>query len=463
MWVDRGFGEGADDGPAGGGRTADPIDVAVAGLRGVDPLMAQVLRAVAEAGPSGGLPAHRLVGLSAGVTGWDLRFLSRAVEVLAFMPQLWTAFDEGRVSWSQLRAIVLAAKPLSQRDRGALDAALVAAVAQNDSAEPDRMVEIAQDMAIKLDEARQRDRERAQTRGSYVSLQPHLFGGVDIHGHVDDLAGAVIADAIHAAADAPVADDARRPVDSDGRPVPGTWLPPTSRAGQLAEGLRRVCQQFVDGGSDTVGARTTAMVIVDVDQLAHAEHDHEPADHEPADHGPADHEPADRAGPDRVGPDRVGPDRVGRLPQATARLLWRLAGGRRRLSKARIHALTCDAAYVPVLTDGTTLLAIGDQYDPITTPMRRAVAARDQGCRFPGCAAPIRWADVHHVIERTRGGKTYVRNLVALCRDCHTRVHDHGWHLTLDADGTLTVQRGRYRFTSRPPLRPPSPAQPVTP
>lgn len=142
-------------------------------------------------------------------------------------------------------------------------------------------------------------------------------------------------------------------------------------------------------------------------------------------------------------------------PVATARLVWRLAGGRRRLSNARVQTLSCAASHIPVLTDGTIPVAVGDASDPIPTAVRRAAAARDQGCRFPGCDAPQQWTDLHHVVFREHHGPTELANLVSLCRFCHHLVHTHGWQLTLDDDGRLTVRRGRWRFTSHPRLRPP--------
>ena len=62
--------------------------------------------------------------------------------------------------------------------------------------------------------------------------------------------------------------------------------------------------------------------------------------------------------------------------------------------------LACDATRIPLLTDGTRLLATGDAHTPISLPLRRAILARDQGCRFPGCTSPTAHADLHHVTHR---------------------------------------------------------------
>jgi 5-methylcytosine-specific restriction endonuclease McrA len=87
----------------------------------------------------------------------------------------------------------------------------------------------------------------------------------------------------------------------------------------------------------------------------------------------------------------------------------------------------------------------------IPAKARALIAARDRGCRFPGCRMPIGFTDVHHVVPREHGGHTIVTNLVALCRRHHTAVHEGGWKLHLHTDATVTVKRGRIVHTSDPP------------
>jgi hypothetical protein len=66
----------------------------------------------------------------------------------------------------------------------------------------------------------------------------------------------------------------------------------------------------------------------------------------------------------------------------------------------------------------------------LATPAQRiALAARDQGCRFPGCDRPPGWVDAHHIEEWLRGGKTDLEDLISLCRFHHRLVHEGGWTL----------------------------------
>src|SRR6185312_7525665 len=67
---------------------------------------------------------------------------------------------------------------------------------------------------------------------------------------------------------------------------------------------------------------------------------------------------------------------------------------------------------------------------------RRAAHRRDGGCVFPGCDAPVRWCDLHHVIWWEHGGLTDIANLPCLCRYHHGVTHRAGWHMGANGDGT---------------------------
>ncbi|MFA9447085.1 HNH endonuclease signature motif containing protein, partial [Egicoccus sp. AB-alg6-2] len=135
------------------------------------------------------------------------------------------------------------------------------------------------------------------------------------------------------------------------------------------------------------------------------------------------------------------------------RLLWRLPGAPPALTSDAVQRISCDADLQFLLVDGHQVLGISAPTSQIPARVRRAVAARDQGCRFPGCRAPVGWTDLHHVIGRERGGPTTVDNLVALCRRHHMAVTEGRWRLTMTDDATVTVRRGRHTSTSDPPLR----------
>src|SRR5437868_433679 len=80
----------------------------------------------------------------------------------------------------------------------------------------------------------------------------------------------------------------------------------------------------------------------------------------------------------------------------------------------------------------------------VTTPtwVRKALHARDRGCRWPGCQAPTAWCDAHHLTWWVHDGQTAVDDMILTCRWHHTRVHEGGWSIRLDpTTGDVHVTR----------------------
>ena len=78
----------------------------------------------------------------------------------------------------------------------------------------------------------------------------------------------------------------------------------------------------------------------------------------------------------------------------------------------------------------------------IPNHLRRLVILRDQHCAWPGgCDKPPAGCQVHHVVLRSRGGKTRLKDLVLLCHYHHqVCIHRLGWTLILHADGTTEAR-----------------------
>ncbi len=97
-----------------------------------------------------------------------------------------------------------------------------------------------------------------------------------------------------------------------------------------------------------------------------------------------------------------------------------------RLSHETARRLTCDAALVAVghAPDGSVASA-GRRTRTISPALRRALEARDRGCRFKGCG--LRFTDAHHVRHWADGGETSLGNLLLLCAHHHRLVHEEGW------------------------------------
>jgi len=106
-----------------------------------------------------------------------------------------------------------------------------------------------------------------------------------------------------------------------------------------------------------------------------------------------------------------------------------------------VRRVACDASVTRVVlgSRGEPLDA-GRATRVIPAAMRRALVARDGGCRFPGCDRPPEWTDGHHVRHWADGGETKVENLVLLCRMHHRAVHEGRWRLAVGPDGEVTAQ-----------------------
>ncbi|HXM54332.1 MAG TPA: HNH endonuclease signature motif containing protein [Candidatus Dormibacteraeota bacterium] len=70
--------------------------------------------------------------------------------------------------------------------------------------------------------------------------------------------------------------------------------------------------------------------------------------------------------------------------------------------------------------------------------MRKALAARDRRCVWPGCDRPPEWCDGHHEEWWSTGGLTAVNRMRLLCRRHHRKVH-RGYRLVRGPDGRVEV------------------------
>jgi len=105
-----------------------------------------------------------------------------------------------------------------------------------------------------------------------------------------------------------------------------------------------------------------------------------------------------------------------------------------RVSAETSRRLSCDAAVVAMAHDRDgRILDVGRRTRSIPPALRRALDARDRGCRFPGCGS--RFTDAHHVKHWADGGETSLGNCVLLCRYHHRLVHEEGWKVEWWGEG----------------------------
>jgi hypothetical protein len=96
------------------------------------------------------------------------------------------------------------------------------------------------------------------------------------------------------------------------------------------------------------------------------------------------------------------------------------------LSAETCRRLLCDAGVVPLVEDAAgRTIDVGRKTRTIPVALRRALHARDRGCRFPGCTN--RRVDAHHLVHWIDGGETSLANTALLCRRHHRLLHEHGF------------------------------------
>ena len=123
------------------------------------------------------------------------------------------------------------------------------------------------------------------------------------------------------------------------------------------------------------------------------------------------------------------------------------------LAAATARRLACDASIVTVVEDGdSTPLAVGRRRTP-PAALRRALALRDPGCRFPGCPNR-RFVDAHHVQHWADGGATELSNLTVLCTLHHRAVHEGGFTIVAVGGGRFEVRAPDGRLVEAAPRLP---------
>ena len=115
------------------------------------------------------------------------------------------------------------------------------------------------------------------------------------------------------------------------------------------------------------------------------------------------------------------------------------------LSGPEVRQLACDAEIHRIITVGRSIiLDMGTLTRTATDSQWLALAARDGGCRWPGCDRPPQWCEAHHIDEVFRDdGPTDLLNLVLFCSCHHSLIHGQRWQLLGNAhDLTIRSSEG---------------------
>ena len=432
-----------------------------------------------EDGWHGCLSCAEWLSWRAGLSLGAAREHVRVARSLGKLPKLSDAMRRGEVSYSKVRAVTRVATP--ENEQTLLDVALAGTAAH-----VERIARAWRRIDRNVEQAEERRQEARRGLRTWVDED----GMVVVRGRLTPEVGAVLRRALEAACD-----QARRAPASDGGPEeeaadasadePAAAEEPTLPQRQ-ADAIGTVAEAALAGGLDRGTAGDRYQVVLHVDAEALGERPDVPA----GTSGGAASESEPRAGGDRVlagtsaeaasrSEPRAGGDRVPAGTPATsqaasggpgdgapiqtevsgrggpARRRWRrktgpcpgvrptTAAGRQtvldeaggiHVSAETARRMACDTATVSMHHGpGGEILDVGRRTRTISPALRRALAARDRHCRFPGCGN-LR-CDGHHIEHWADGGRTALDNLVLLCRRHHRAVHEEGFRVTLDAAG----------------------------
>jgi hypothetical protein len=124
------------------------------------------------------------------------------------------------------------------------------------------------------------------------------------------------------------------------------------------------------------------------------------------------------------------------------------------IATATVQRLACDSSISRVIFGPeSTVIEAGRARRVVSGSARRALNARDQYCRWPGCERPASMSAAHHLVHWIEGGNTDLSNLILLCHRHHWMVHEGGWKLVQAEDDRLLAVPPTYGVL--PPVRAP--------
>ncbi len=113
-----------------------------------------------------------------------------------------------------------------------------------------------------------------------------------------------------------------------------------------------------------------------------------------------------------------------------------------------IRRIACDAGIIPIVLGGDgQALDVGRERRLATRAQRMALRAQYPTCAMDDtCTVAFDDCQIHHVDPFSQGGRTDLRRMCPGCDTHHHLIHEGGWTLTRNPDGTWQMH---------PPQRPP--------
>lgn len=320
----------------------------------------------------------------------------RIAHALRELPQINAAFGEGRITYSKVRAMARVATP--ENESVLLNIAIHGTAAHVErTARLYRKVERIEDAQKAADAYRDR----------YLQFRYDDDGHETVHGRLPTEVAELVQMAIERAMDLLEASGENTAGESAHDPV---YDSAESFGARRADALKLIAEQFLATEASTAGSSSDRFqVVVHVD---HAELANE------------------------TGLGRETESRQGRGQGEAIRKCCEIEDGP-TLAAETARRLGCDGSIVGIV-DGESgePLSIGRKSRAIPPAIRRALKARDGGCRFPGCPH-TRYTEGHHIEHWANGGETKLGNLITLCHHHHRLVHEGGYRITHTDDGAF--------------------------
>lgn len=410
-------------------------------LREADRLIARALEGIlllqdhADVIGCTGLSMETWVTTIARRTRTDARMLLAAAEMLRRLPTLRAAFQEGRLSWAQVRAVSLKARGLPGSLDDRIDQAVADALDGVGGAEPDAVTRvIAWSLAALQPQTLERQERRDQER-EYLGMQPRLDGsGGRVWGEFSATSWAVLDAALNGASAA----------DRDGSDGPGRGdreAPTSSRA-------------------DRDAADRAARLVALLDHSLAGATDGPP---KPATTPQGPHE---ELRPPPQATNRSRPQLLLRADletlldraQTPGTLLTSMLGGHVRVSARTARRLieTRGADLRTIILDDTgSVVGVGRRVRIAPGWLRDAALALHDTCSAPGCAAPARTNQIDHARPWQPArpddlpGGTDVSELAPVCAEHNHHKERDGWTVRQATDGRRTWTHRRSGLTTR--------------
>ncbi len=358
-----------------------------------------------------------------GVSPVAAREQLRVARALAELPAIRDEFGAGRLSYSQVRALTRVATP-------EMESPLLEIARYCTAAQLDRLVRGYRKASEQLEEARVAHERRElfwwEDRGMIVlqARLPVAEGEVlldTVRAVRDRVRDDTAPDAVDSGEDASSAGSPSEPLDdsAEASDMPsgastleevGEAPPAPSCSATMADALVEMGRSSrvgvaADGAGEGGAARAELVVHVDVEALT--------------------------------------ADAPGRCE----------TGGGHAISPETARRLGCDGALAAVCRRDGRPLSVGRRRRTIPVHIRRAIEARDRGCRFPGCERRHYLAG-HHIDHWAHGGETSEANLVLVCHHHHALLHEGGYSIRRHARGRLSFQRPDGKRIPDAPRRP---------